>query len=712
MSTALLQHLLEAAPAEFRERLACWAEDSCPSASILASLLEACHDGAPYADLLVEYALCNTEPHMVEERVVMLNRKWRRMWIAQGRPESFAAFDCTQMTILLKNFCTTVAFQVLKCISDRSSPRLAEVRILLPNTYLPVLGMQNLTGDLPTAVLSIADERFGAHGQAVPKEHEAIVRRVYRWRKAPYAAELLLAAAILTGEGGQQNERNAPISVLAYLSRIAALFQEVFRVHGLSSMDEFDPDVHLTSHILNSHSKYLPSMRQSHNSAYTACVEAQHRWSVAHPERRRAVQPWRLRPLKGNLDLGGARGTAVKDQGVRSQVRADIAARIYLPTLSVVVRRASAFKAIAAATAEARAHFELLGPEDHLPYDAPLQDRSAIFKFILWPAEAFVPKRGSTGKSLLITPGGCRKTVVEYVGVVDKDHQPLPDPFFVLAHRGWHDPEFRAELLRYGGVASDSRQAFTGLLRPGRSLSHRCSTEYKIARRTGQAPRILFDMQTLCTGVVYGTFILMVLYVAGLRLHEIQQIRGIPPYTKVLKSGHLQCLLYKKGRKRAKKRVTKQKLEPAIIPYWSDLRNAHIESWGGFMNVVPQNGEMLGLEPGPYLLQAASRPILQVDMGRLLRFVAFGACSDTIKENLRSLTLHILRHGHTRAREELGHSLEDIQKELGHACLWMTRYYLGNKPKEERPQVLRGVPLGSLWDALLPDAIKAVSDTP
>ena len=711
MSAALLQQLLEVAPAGYCERLARWTEDPCPSPRTLTALLEACRDGGP-AGLVLEYALCNTEPSKVEARVVALTKAWRQLWVAQNRPGSFIRLDINATSSRTKKHSTAVAHQVLKHSVHLSSQRLAEIRVLLPNSYLPPLGVQNLAGDLPTAVLSIADERFGAHGQAVPKEHEAIVRRLYHWRKAPYAAEMLLAAALLTAEGGQHNERTAPISVLAFVSRIAALFKEIFTAYGLSSMDEFDPDIHLESHFLNNRSKYLASMRESHISAYTTCVEAEHRWSVAHPERKRAVQPWRLRPLKRTLDLGAARGAARKDKGVRSQARADIAARIYLPTLSVVVRRASAFQAIAAATAEARTRFELFGLEDHLPFDASLQDGSAILKFILWPAEAFPPTRGFTGQALPFTPGGRRKTVVEYVGVVDKNHQPLPDPFFVLAHRGWFDPEFRSELLKYGGVASDSLQVSSGLLRPGKILSLRCRAEYRTARRTGREPRIFFNMEMLCTGVVYGTFVLMVSYISGLRLHEIQQIRGRPPYTKILKSGHLQCLIYKKGRKRARKRVTAQKLEPVIVPYWSALINAHREAWGGFANIVPQSGEMLGLEPGPYLLQTAGRPIPQVHMGWLLRFVAFGACSDTIEEDLRSLTIHLLRHGHTRARDELGHSLDDIQKELGHACSWMTQYYLGGRPKEERPHVLRNTPLGSLWDALLPNAIKAVSDMP
>ncbi|UQN08441.1 hypothetical protein [Deinococcus sp. QL22] len=664
MRIEAIDKLLNIVSDEYRESILSWESAGYPSLDVINCLIEIQLERPPYAPLLLHYAVCNSEPKLVEKRLKYLNRCWREMWIAQHRPSTFKELDRTTSLADLRQHSGRVARQVLEAITDPTSVLLSDIRCILPNEYLPLLGLSNFAGYIPATILKIADQRFKCHGGAVPEENRKVIKRIHSMRKTPYVSELILAVSMLTDEESARGERNTPNSVLTKLTHTASLLKKVFADCSLKSMVDFDPDLHLRSYFKDESGQYLDSVRVAHISAYLECADAGYRWERAHPDLKASVAPWRLRSPKGHIDEDKLFAAARQAEKNRRYALADALAKVYLPTLSAVIRRAAVFQEIAAASEVAHRQFASLSAEEnHLPFEVCLSDGSATLRFVIWSAAVFAGKRSLTKQLELLNQGDQRETLVEYVGAVDEAGQPLPDAYFALVQRAWYDPEFRPQILKYGGVESDYLGTWPGLLRPAMRLSGHCHKEHADAHRSGRKPRVLFDLKALCAGAAYGAFVLVVAYSSGMRTHEMQQINGRAPDTVILESGHFECSIYKKGKKRDKKKIFKQKLEPFVRTYWEALRDAHYKSWGDFSYVLPQDGEKFGFERGGYLLQADGRRLSQVVMRRSARFVAFGACHDSTDPDFMSLAIHLLRHGHTRIREELGHLLSDIQKD-------------------------------------------------
>ena len=96
----------------------------------------------------------------------------------------------------------------------------------------------------------------------------------------------------------------------------------------------------------------------------------------------------------------------------------------------------------------------------------------------------------------------------------------------------------------------------------------------------------------------------------------------------------------------------------------------------------------------------------------LMRFMAFGVVYQSPNNDFKNLRAHDLRFAQLRAQHALGRGLRAIQLSAGHENDRRTRYYLGNPADLQVPVELGQVPLITMWESMMPEAINQLRDQP
>jgi len=659
----------------------------------LEKLLSLYVEQTDYADLLVQYMLLAPDPESKyqQEHLRRLIKNWRREGKALTLEEiSVSSFDSGTKKSIRK-----VGFRILKGIENHQVQGffLRNVQRLLPDVFLGPLGWQNFSPVVPPVLIQIAEKNSGSSKNRVPDDFEAIAKYLYRNINKMYIKELFLVAAALMNEGGKEEERNSPSSIITIIKSINMLFKYLFSDLGIRSVAELDPDVYIRKYLNTDLPNHSAGTKLQCYRFYVDGRNAVERWRKAHPKTQRELGTWCLPAFKLPIDTTELEAQAARETASKRHGQLAALMPVYLPLLSVVHHRACVFAEISAAFDQAWLEMQERAPSaaaDPFPLMVVLSDGSATLQFVIL---------ARSGRDRLAA-------VCEYLGATDASGQPLPLPFFALMQRGFYDETYRAELKQYGILPNDCDAQTAGLLRPASDVSAFCRNEYVQARREKRTAKIYLSIDALGAAAAFGSLAVMIDYSSSIRIHEVLQIRIEPGYINVDdEEGYTTCLIYQKGDKGSKLQGTKILLEPFVTYFLRTTIIMKRKINGVFRNVHMDGGKNFRFTPGPYLFQWNNGPIYGHHLTSLIRFMAFGVTYQSPSDEFKNLKPHDLRHGQMRAQHALGRTVKTIQRNVGHHRENMTLYYLGLL--EGRQQSVKFGQLApiTMWGSMLPDAI-------
>jgi len=692
------------------DRVQRWEETGCLPQKVLDVLVEAHHDQMPWSSFLLEYALTTFATKRVKRScsayIVQVHSALRRIWRAQGSPNAFADLDLSHLSSKALKPCRTVAFAVDEVLSMGQGDRrvMPVVQAFLSGRYIRSLGWANAAPQIDWEVLELIDRCSGAHGGPVPAEYLVVSRFLYGYREEPFASSLFFAASALMAEQGPGGERFSPATILSQMNGVGRMLRDIFLQHGLNTIDEFDADCHLSLYIASGNPAVDVTTRVQRVRDYLTCSHSQRKWSLTHPEAGRLYDRYRLPLPTETIDADDAVRNGNREQWKRREAQVRALLPNLLPMLDTVEKRALVFDGIHEAYRSALSVFlKNLNATVPFPFSVRLPDGSAILKFNLWRIGALVRAdhlEELLGPDRAETEG---EVITEFVGAETLEGTPLPAPFFVPVQRAWHSGQGREQL---SGTQSTNeyRQTPPGLLRPSGGVSHLVTEYTERAVTYGREPRVLLDIDAVCTGMAYGVLAIVVAYATGMRANELLQLRADPDWTDMDEHGNLICGVYPKNGKRAKQSKTEHVIEAELVPYWTRLVALHEQRWGPLKVVLPERGAMAGLEAGRYIFQVDHKALGQKRLLKVMRFAAFGLELQTADGRPFTLASHLLRYGYARTRQQLEHPPEAIKAGLGHDSDTTAALYAGTRHRTEQPDIFAPFASGTLWEAMLPDA--------
>lgn len=678
----------------------------------LLALVDAYQEGLLWAPLVLEYLLSvhlKVLPVTWSATVLTVLRFLRCRWSKQSCPDVLTKPDLTLWSQSERKNCLLVAYTVEAALWRRQASKrlIPDVRWLMQDEYVRVLGWGNLAPHLPPEILKLAKERSETREGELPDRYQEVIQRLFGFRQQPYIAHLTFAAAALMRERRGTKERTSPHSLLKLISGASSALAGALQTSGLTCVADLESDVHLMAYIQSEVDVVLKNNRAAQVDNYLQCARAQLRWSQTYTRPPQVFLDWHLQQLSDAhaAEVGRLVSNMRQEMQRRRQARVKVVEPYLRPMLHTAVSREEIIRGLHGTYIEAVAAFEAQDERKPLQFSYVLTDRSATLQFRLWTANLL----SETDQVLIPQPAERKRPmrneiITEYVGALDDGGASLPLPFFAKIVRAWYDESARAEFLATGLPKKDFAVGATSTLRPDQSVGIYIHRYTAVVLSKGTTPRILFDLTSICIGLTYAVFILLIALSTGMRIHELQQLRADRAGSKRNDKGEIECLVWTKGQKGEYGIPTIHVIEARFVPYWNRVMKAHNLKWEYFEDILPERGSTYELKEGAYLLQAGGKPLKTLGIGMLLRFLISGIEYQTPDGQSFYVTPHFLRYLYGRTRRALGHSEAEIQEGLGHASKTQSkRYYQGTSEKEDSVQAA-GVmtPAGPLtcWEML------------
>jgi len=635
--------------------------------------------------------------------IVSLLRTLVQCWQDQEQPGNLTAFHPRGLN-RKQNETLLRLLNAAKAVVDDGAPawcRAEDIQALGPDILVRILGWRNLQRWVSPPLLQFAERR--AEGQS-PAALWALIHFLYSHRDRWYFGHLVLAAATLTGEQIDGADRNEPSSRLTCIKHLATCLQKSGLSAGYTSAQL---DQALSDMLCGGQAAGQTSCLAEYVTDYGRCVDAQARWVTERPVELRALSSYLLPEATWIYTPEARRASRVAKRN--QEKRRHRAVKAILPFIKPlghqVLGRAVVLRAIGQAYLST---FRRIEDQDihgeAVPFEVTLPDGSATLRFSLRQVRTLNPAQ---------FPRSCRWSgiadcwLTEYLGAEDASGTSLPLPFFAVLHQAWYDPAVSAALAT-SMPSTDFQPSTSGLLRPAGILGECVTVMTTSAIQRGEPYRFLFDIPALCTGTSIGTLLLLLSINTGLRIHELQQFRldwgyiGQSPADGE-RPDDFWVRYLPKGGKQARLDSRECLIDGMHQPLWREVL-AWLGRTGGISGrAVLEYGALHGMEAGTYLFQFRGRGLSQVKLLKLVRAVCLGLTVVDAEGRPVHLTSHLLRHGNTRIRDELGHDSETIRQGLGHRSRKAPEHYRG--PRSERGQsgMLGPIEALTLWQCLLPE---------